>query len=96
MDSIKYNFGQIEVLRASLATTAATMLEEFRQLKSDIRPMVETWTGDTAAKYQVAQQQWDSSADSLASVLNSLAAAVGRGNDDMAETERAAGRMWAG
>lgn len=93
---IKYNFGEIELLAAALTKQARDMEDKFEQLKRDISPLVQNWTGDTFTKYMDAQQRWDSSAASLADVLRTLAGAVGRGNQDMAETEAANSRVWAG
>lgn len=93
---IKYNFAQIADLRADIALVTANMNNSLGDLKQYLAPMVADWTGEAAEAYQVQQRQWDEAAAGLNQVLDSIGRAVGAGNDNMADTERAARNSWAG
>ncbi|GGC64947.1 WXG100 family type VII secretion target [Hoyosella rhizosphaerae] len=94
--TIKYNFGQIEALRADLASSTAAMNSNLADLKSFLAPLVSDWTGGAAEAYQVQQRRWDEAAQGLNQVLESIGRAVGTGNEQMADAERAAMNQWAG
>ncbi|MCW4352525.1 WXG100 family type VII secretion target [Hoyosella sp. YIM 151337] len=93
---IKYNFGQIDTLRADIAASTAQMNAALADLRSYLGPLVADWTGGAAEAYQVQQRRWDDAAQGLNQVLDAIGRAVGAGNDQMAAAERAAMNQWAG
>jgi early secretory antigenic target protein ESAT-6 len=96
MTIMKYNFAQIDGLRADIAASTAQMNNTLNDLKSYLAPLVADWSGEASEAYQVQQRRWDESAGGLNQVLDAIGRAVGAGNDNMAETERAARNQWAG
>lgn len=91
---IKYDFGAIQTAAADINSTAARINQLLDDIKTQIRPMVEAWEGESAAAYQVAQQQWDQSAAELNMVLQTISRTVSAGNDRMSDINRQAAASW--
>lgn len=94
MSTIKYQFGQIEAAASDIRSTSTRINAELSDLKSTLRPMVETWEGDSATAYNAAQAQWDQAAAELNIVLEQIAQALSQGNDNMADINRRAAASW--
>lgn len=91
---IKYDFGAIQTAAADINATAGRINQLLEDIKAQIRPMVESWEGESAAAYQVAQQQWDKSAAELNMVLQTISRTVSAGNDRMSDINRQAAASW--
>lgn len=91
---IKYDFGAIQTAAADINSTAARINQLLDDIKAQIRPMAEAWEGESAAAYQVAQQQWDKSAAELNMVLQTISRTVSAGNDRMSDINRQAAASW--
>ncbi|WP_149360586.1 WXG100 family type VII secretion target [Lolliginicoccus suaedae] len=94
-DQIKYNFGQIEALRADLATSAASLDNTLNDLKGYVATLAASWDSGASANYQAQQRRWDDAALNLKLILDAVGRAVGDGNDQMRDAERAAAQQWA-
>lgn len=94
MDMIKYGFGEIEAAAADINSTSQRINGLLNDLKSHIQPMVATWEGESATAYQAAQQQWDTAAAELNTILETIARTVRTGNERMGEINRAAAASW--
>lgn len=94
MSEILVTFGELESARSSIQTTWTNISREMEDLKSYLRPMVETWTGDASIAYQAHQAQWDRAANDLNQVLNQIGVALGTSNQNYQEGEAANVRRW--
>ncbi|ALA66732.1 WXG100 family type VII secretion target [Corynebacterium lactis] len=94
MDTIHYGFGGINSAAEDIRSTSASIAELLGDLKSRIQPMVATWEGDSADSYQAAQREWDTAAEELNQILNTIAGAVSEGSDRMADINRRAAASW--
>ncbi|MBD8506420.1 WXG100 family type VII secretion target [Hoyosella sp. G463] len=94
-DQIKYNFGQIEALRADLAASAANLDSTLNDLKGYVSSLAASWDSNASANYQAQQRRWDDAALNLKLILDAVGRAVGEGNDQMRDAERAAAQQWA-
>lgn len=93
-DMIHYSFGDIAAASADITQTSARINGLLDELKSQLAPMVSTWTGESASAYQTAQQQWDAAAADLNQVLATIARAVADSNDSMSDINRSAAASW--
>jgi ESAT-6 family protein len=72
--------GELASARESITTTWNNVSQELEELKSYLKPMVDTWTGEESIAYQALQAQWDQSAKDLNQVLNQIGVALGTSN----------------
>ncbi|MCQ9342549.1 WXG100 family type VII secretion target [Corynebacterium sp. 153RC1] len=94
MSMIKYGFGSIEAAATDIQSTSGRINSLLEGLKGQIRPMVNTWEGESATAYQAAQQQWDKAAAELNTILATIAQTVRAGNDRMSDINRRAAASW--
>lgn len=94
MSTIKYDFGAISAAASDITSTAGRINGLLADLKSHIRPMVSTWEGESATAYAQAQQQWDTAAEELNTILQTIATTVNQGNDRMSDVNRRAAASW--
>ncbi|MEZ2121644.1 MULTISPECIES: WXG100 family type VII secretion target [unclassified Corynebacterium] len=91
---IRYQFGEIATVVGDIRATSGRISQQLEEIKRQIRPMTETWEGDSAAEYQAAQQKWDNAAHELTVILDTIARTVGEGNDRMSDINRRAAASW--
>lgn len=92
--TILVTFGELEGARESITTTWKNISQELEELKSYLKPMVDTWTGDASIAYQALQAQWDQSAKDLNQVLNQIGVALGTSNENYRVGEEANRWRW--
>jgi early secretory antigenic target protein ESAT-6 len=91
---IHVNFGALEAGQAGINKTYGSLQATLDQLESDLKPMIETWSGDAQQAYLVNKQQWDQGAAALAQVLNNIGRAVGDANENYQATHQATKQIW--
>lgn len=79
--TILVSLSELESARESITTTWKNISQELEELKSYLKPMVDTWTGDASIAYQALQAQWAQSAKDLNQVLNQIGVALGTSNE---------------
>ncbi|MDO5030076.1 MAG: WXG100 family type VII secretion target [Corynebacterium sp.] len=94
MEPIHYGFGGINGAASDIRSTSGSINNLLGDLKKRIAPMVATWEGDSSESYQNAQRQWDSAAEELNVILNTIADTVSAGSDRMADINRRAAASW--
>lgn len=94
MEKIKYGFGEIEAAASDIQSTSGRINSLLEDLKAHIRPMAAAWEGESAQAYNEAQQQWDSSAAELNTILSTISNTVRQCNDRMSEVNRMAAASW--
>ena len=92
--AIKYQFGAISTAASDIHQTSGRINSLLDNLKSQIKPMVATWEGDSAAAYQAAQLKWDNAAAELNTILATIANTVADGNERMSDVNRQASASW--
>jgi len=92
--TILVTFGELESARKSIMTTWKNISQELEELKSYLKPMANTWTGDASIAYQTLQAQWDQSAKDLNQVLNQIGVALGTSNENYRAGEEANRWRW--
>lgn len=94
MTEISYNHAGIAAGVGDLNTQMATFNTTLDQLRSYLQPLVSTWTGESATAYNALQQQWDTAAADLNSMLGSISLAAGQANDGMQSADRSLAAGW--
>lgn len=93
---LSYNFGEIEhSVRQEIHATAAHFNAALDELSSQIAPLRQLWTSESAAAYQAEQLKWHRSATALNEILTELGNAVRDGAEEVADADRRAAGVWA-
>lgn len=77
--------GQVDI-----AETYSRITRTLEELEKRLNPMIQTWTGQAQQAYLQCKKQWDEAAANLATVLNSIAAAIGQAQDNYRAAENPA------
>lgn len=88
-DQIKVSFGALDTAVGDINAGANAMAQRMSQLRSDIAPMLSTWSGAAQQSYHQAQQQWDQGWQELTSALQDLQRSTGQANEGYNAGERA-------
>lgn len=94
MSEISYNHAGIAAGVGDLTTAVGTFNSTLDQLRTYLQPLVSTWTGESATAYAALQQQWDTAAADLNSMLGSISLAAGQANDGMHSADRTLAAGW--
>lgn len=94
MSEILVTFGELEHAQSSIRTTWTNINREMEDLKTYLKPMVDTWSGDAAIAYHARQARWDQLAADLNQVLSSIGVALGTSNQNYQDGEAANMRRW--
>lgn len=94
MGIISYNHGNIADGVAQINVSVGNFNGTLDQLRTYLQPLVASWTGESAIAYQGLQQQWDTAAAELTSMLGAVAVATGQANDGMHGTDRKLAAGW--
>jgi 6 kDa early secretory antigenic target len=74
--------GQVDI-----AETYSRITRTLEELEKRLNPMIQTWTGQAQQAYLQCKKQWDEATASLATVLNSIAAVIGQGQENYRAAE---------
>jgi WXG100 family type VII secretion target len=95
MNEIAVSFESLQAGQAGIQKTYTALQATLDQLETDLKPMIETWTGAAQEAYLVNKQQWDQGAAALAQVLQNVARAVGDAHENYQATHNATKSIWA-
>ncbi|WP_238586412.1 WXG100 family type VII secretion target [Rhodococcus rhodochrous] len=93
-DVIRQDFGGIDDLHARVVGLQRGMNDTLDRIRSQVEPLVQTWDGQARSEYHVTQQKWDRASADLNLLLDRIAVAVARGNDEMRSVESELARRW--
>ncbi|GAB3258468.1 hypothetical protein GCM10027425_19930 [Alteromonas gracilis] len=88
MSTIGAKFPQVEMTHQHLVQTVAQMNQQLEDLKSYLKPMVATWSGEASANYQALQAKWDTSAAELNQTLARIGSALEEGKNNLQAREK--------
>lgn len=75
---IKVTFGAVEQAAADIDAARARITAQLEELRRHLAPVVSSWTGDAAGRYDEAQRRWDRSAADLTETLQRIEVLVVR------------------
>lgn len=87
-------FAELANAAQTIQQTSTSLNQKLEDLKSQLRPIVESWQGAAAQNYQVQQQKWDQSQTDLNTVLQAIGKAVEQAHDAYSATEDANAKAW--
>jgi early secretory antigenic target protein ESAT-6 len=93
-DHIKVSFAGLAQGAADIGRSASMIESHLEQLKRDLQPLVNTWTGEAKENYDAHQAKWNQAAADLKQVLSAIGTAVGRAGEDYADGERNNAARW--
>src|SRR5258707_539164 len=85
-------FAELANAAQTIQQTSNSLNQKLEDLKSQLKPIVESWQGAAAENYQVQQSKWDSSQTDMNGVLQGMGAAVERAHDASPQPEPATAR----
>ena len=91
---ITVSFAQLHATQEQVQSSVTKINQQLGDLKSYLRPMVSTWTGQAAENYNHAQAQWDRAAEDLNNVLHAIGNALGDANEGYQTTEKGNASRW--
>lgn len=94
MTVIKYGFGSLADAASDIQNSSRNIGTQLDDLKSQLQPMVDSWEGEAAERYQEHQRKWDTAAGELNEILSTIGRAVDEGNDRMQAVNTAAANSW--
>ena len=91
---IKVTFSSLEQAGTDTATAFAAIQREVADLKTYLKPLVSTWTGQAALNYQAQQTKWDTAMTDLADILRIVSGSLGTAHENFLGAENANARIW--
>lgn len=73
---IKVTFAAVDQAAADIDSAQGRITGQLDELKRHLAPVVSSWTGDAATRYNETQQRWDTSAADLTETLRRIRALV--------------------
>src|SRR3954465_15861940 len=93
-DHIKVSFAAIEAAGDNIRAAFGKMTTELDDLKSNLAPLREAYTGDAQVAWDAVQQKWNNDQEELNQVLSQIGTAVSQAAQDYSETESGVKKMW--
>lgn len=87
-EGMKVDFATIHRAAQDCEDTTKQLQTQFDNLKNDLNPLKNTWTGDARTSYEAAQTQWDQKFDDLKQVLAKIAIALPQVADGYQSTDK--------
>lgn len=69
---IKVTYAAIEQAAADIDAARTRITGQLDDLRNHLAPVVSSWTGDAATRYNEAQRRWDASAAGLTGTLQKI------------------------
>ncbi|GAA3841751.1 hypothetical protein GCM10022243_05210 [Saccharothrix violaceirubra] len=87
-ERIEVNFGELANAGGEIASQANQVQQALDDLKQRLAPVIAQWDGGASEAYQQAQNQWNTSAADLQSVLAAIGVAVQQATDAYQQAEQ--------
>jgi len=92
--SVLVTFAALAEAAQAIQRTSANLNTKLEDLKSELGPVVATWTGTASENYQVQQQKWDQAQQDLNQVLQAIGKATEAAHDAYTTTESSNAAAW--
>jgi early secretory antigenic target protein ESAT-6 len=93
-DAIKVNYAAIEEAGGSCKTAGGQIENVFDQLKSQLAPLTDTWTGDAQEAWRQRQDEWNRALGELNALLARIATALPQIADSYRGTDQGITKMF--
>jgi len=88
MGEIKVDYATIERASEDCRRTEGELAALFDQLKQDLAPLINSWSGNAKLMYEQHQGEWDKAFEDLKVVLNQIAIALPEIRDGYQATDK--------
>lgn len=89
MGSMKVDYQTIHQAADDCNSTGSELEARFEQLKSDLAPLTESWSGNAMDAWHAKQQQWNQALEEMKQLLAQIATALPQIADGYQETDTA-------
>jgi early secretory antigenic target protein ESAT-6 len=96
VDGVEVSFEHLQTGSAAIDTHYKSLLTTLDDLEGQLRPMVNSWTGNAQSAYQMTKKQWDDAAQALGTILHGIGQAVQQAHDNYHSTESRNTGIWHG
>jgi 6 kDa early secretory antigenic target len=93
-DRMLVTFAELANAAQTIQQTSNSLNQKLEDLKTQLKPIVDSWQGTAAQNYQVQQSKWDQSQTDLNQVLHAIGAAVESAHDAYSTTEAQNAQAW--
>ncbi len=90
------DFAKLGIASNDIQHALNTMRQQLQDLEDAARPLVDNWSGDAKAAYEVRQNKWRQAANDLTQLLQSIKRALDESLEEYAATERGNAQMFGG
>jgi early secretory antigenic target protein ESAT-6 len=87
-------FAELANAAQTIQTTSSNLNQRLDDLKQQLTPIANSWTGSAAEGYQVQQHKWDQAQADLNQVLQAIGKAIEAAHDAYQSTETSNARAW--
>ncbi|AXB46857.1 WXG100 family type VII secretion target [Amycolatopsis albispora] len=93
--SIVVNYETIRTAAEDCTKTGGELEQRFEDLKQQLAPLVDTWTGEAMEAWNQRQDEWNRSLEEMKSLLARIATALPQIADGYQDTDKGVGNMFA-
>jgi early secretory antigenic target protein ESAT-6 len=94
-ESVRVSYGSLAEGSAGIRAAYAALEAELQNLEQQLRPMLDSWSGEAREAYFVQQRKWEEASHSMAEILNHMGRAVEQAHDNYQTAENANRDLWA-
>jgi early secretory antigenic target protein ESAT-6 len=94
MSEVLVTFAALAEAAQTIQQTYSSLEQKLNDLKSQLQPVVSTWTGTASENYQVQQNKWNQAQADLGNVLQAIGKAVESAHDAYSQTEASNASSW--
>jgi early secretory antigenic target protein ESAT-6 len=88
--------GALDNAASDTDAIAGQIEQQLSDLKGYLAPLVATWTGQASTDWQSLQQQWNTTADDLNTVLRQISTTLRTSAESYTSGENTNAQMWQG
>lgn len=94
MDQVAVNFRALEEGEVSLRRAVDDIERSLTELEHSVAQLLDTWSGEAAEAYRVAQDEWDAAVAGMRDDLRRMHALLVTAHRNQATAVRSNSRMW--
>lgn len=95
-DAIKVSYAVIEEAANSCKTAGGQIESLFEQLKSQLAPLTDSWTGEAQGAWHQRQDEWNKALEDMNALLARIATALPQISESYQSTDQGITKMFGG
>lgn len=94
MPEIKVSYSALGTAEADIKASVGRLRNSLANLERDLAPMAASWTGEASEFYRDKQRQWNTAADELSMLLETVGVGVGEALVNYMNNDNHVRRIW--